>query len=173
MECGSCHAQNAKNNPERNATARYLRSSLLELADDRQKLRPEAEELGERGLDAEPVLASIEELNEAIVQTRSRVHTFDRGGFDHGAKLGRDAVAKSESLVEAARKEQRYRRNVLLVSIGLMAFLAVAMGFKAREIGRRRARKRRGPAHPVRRAGRSQGRPRGGVSTPAPREITS
>ena len=136
--CGSCHAQNAKDNPECNATARYFRSSLLELVGDRQKLRPEAEELGERGLDAEPILASIEELNEAIVQTRSRVHTFDRGGFDQGAKLGRDAVAKSEALVVAARGEQRYRRNGLLISIGLMSLLAVAMGLKVREISRRR-----------------------------------
>jgi hypothetical protein len=85
------------------------------------------------------MLASIEELNEAIVQTRSRVHTFDRGGFDQGAKLGRDAVAKSEALVQAARNEQRYRRNGLLVSIGLMSLLAVAMGLKIREIGRRRS----------------------------------
>ena len=92
--CGSCHAQNAKDKPECNATARYFRTTLLDLAATRQTLRPEAEELAERGLDADPVLASIEELSEAIVQTRSRVHTFDRGGFDQGAKLGREAVSQ-------------------------------------------------------------------------------
>jgi hypothetical protein len=145
--CGSCHAQNAKDKPECNATARYFRSTLLDLATTRQTLRPEAEDLGERGLDADPVLASIEELSEAIVQTRSRVHTFDRGGFDQGAKLGREAIAKTELLVDAARKEQRYRRNGLLVSIGLMSFLAVVMGLKIRELGRRRKaeRDRRSP----------------------------
>jgi hypothetical protein len=105
-----------------------------------QRLRPEAEDLAERGLDAEPILASLEEVSEAIVQTRSRVHTFDRGGFDQGAKVGREAVSKTEKLVELARKEQRYRRNGLLVSIGLMSFLAVVMGLKIRELSRRRAR---------------------------------
>jgi len=140
--CGSCHAQNAKDKPECNATARYFRSTLLDLAGTRQKLRPEAEDLAERGLDADPVLASIEELSEAIVQTRSRVHTFDRGGFDQGAKLGREAITKTDQLVDAARREQRYRRNGLLVSIGVMSFLAVVMGLKIRELGRRRKAER-------------------------------
>ena len=79
-------------------------------------------------------------MGEAIVQTRSRVHTFDRGGFDQGAKVGREAVAKTETLIEGARKEQRYRRTGLLVSIGLMSFLAVVMGIKIRQLGRRRAK---------------------------------
>ncbi|HTS80134.1 MAG TPA: cytochrome c3 family protein [Myxococcaceae bacterium] len=136
--CGSCHDQNAKDNPECNATARYFRSSLLDLAATNQRLRPEAEELATRGLDAEPILASLDELHDALVQTRSRVHTFDRGGFDQGAKVGREAVAKTERLIDSARKEQRYRRNGLLVSIGLMSFLAVMMGLKIRQIGRGR-----------------------------------
>jgi hypothetical protein len=70
------------------------------------------------------------------------VHTFDRGGFDQGAKLGREAIGKTDQLVDAARKEQRYRRNGLLVSIGLMSFLAVVMGLKIRELGRRRQAER-------------------------------
>jgi len=136
--CGSCHAQNAKDNPECNATARYFRSSLTDLAASSRRLRPEAEQLATRGLDAEPVFASLEELSEALVQTRSRVHTFDRGGFDQGAKVGREAVTKTEGLIVAARNEQHYRRNGLLGSIAVMSLLAVAMGLKIREIGRRR-----------------------------------
>jgi hypothetical protein len=137
--CGACHAVNAQNNKECNETARYFRSSLLDLVGASQQFRPEADHLAERGLDTDPILASLEELKEDIVQTRTRVHTFDRGGFDLGAKAGRDAVAKTESLVQAAQGEQRYRRNGLLVSIGFMALLAVAMAFKIRDLSRRRA----------------------------------
>ncbi len=57
-------------------------------------------------------------------------------------RLGREAIAKTDQLVDAARKEQRYRRNGLLVSIGLMSFLAVVMGLKIRELGRRRKAER-------------------------------
>jgi hypothetical protein len=137
--CGACHAENARDNRECNETARYFRSSLTELVTTRQALRPAAERMATRGLDAEPIFASLEELDEALVQTRTRVHTFDRGGFDQGAKAAREAVAKTDKLVEAARAEQRYRRNGLLVSIGLMAFLAVVMALKIRDLSRRRA----------------------------------
>jgi len=137
--CGACHAANARNNRECNETARYFLSSLTDLVAQAQRFRPEAEYLATRGLNTEPIAASVEELNEAIVQTRARVHTFDRGGFDVGAKAGREAVAKTDTLLQAARAEQRFRRNGLLVSIGLMAFLAVAMAFKIRELNRRRA----------------------------------
>jgi predicted CXXCH cytochrome family protein len=137
--CGACHAESAKDNPECNETARYFRSSLTDLVTETEELRPEAERLATRGLDAEPIFASLEELNEAMVQTRTRVHTFDRGGFDQGAKAGREAVAKTEKLIQAAQAEQRFRRNGLLVSIGLMAFLAVVMALKIRDLSRRRA----------------------------------
>ena len=82
------------------------------------------------------------------MQTRTRVHTFDKGGFDQGAKAGREAVSKSENLLQATRAEQRYRRNGLLVSIGLMSFLAVAMAFKIRELSRRRAKANEGRRTP-------------------------
>jgi len=146
--CGACHAENAKDNKECNETALYFRSSLTDLVTKQQELRPEAEELATRGLDTEPIQASLEELKEALVQTRTRVHTFDRGGFDQGAKAGREAIAKSESLLQATRSEQRYRRNGLLVSIGLMSFLAVAMAFKIRELSRRRAKDNEGRRTP-------------------------
>jgi len=136
--CGACHEANAGDNRECNETARYFRSSLADLVAQRETLRPEAERLASSGLDAEPIFASLEELDEALVQTRTRVHTFDRGGFDQGAKVAREGVAKTEKLEEAARAEQRYRRNGLLVSIGLMSFLAVVMALKIRGLGRRR-----------------------------------
>ena len=143
---------------------RYFRSSLTDLVGTSQRLRPEAEELATRGLDAEPILASLEEVGEAIVQTRSRVHTFDRGGFDQGAKVGREAVAKTETLIEGARKEQRYRRTGLLVSIGLMSFLAVVMGIRDPPARPAPGEGERGPAHAVRPGARVAGAARTALS---------
>ena len=102
--CGACHAENARDNPECNATARYFRSSLTDLVGTRERLRPEAEELATRGLDAEPILASLEEVGEAIVQTRSRVHTFDRGGFESGGQ-GRAGSGRQDGDAHRRRPE--------------------------------------------------------------------
>jgi len=136
--CGACHTVNARDNHECNETAQYFRNTLSQLVDDAHNFRPEAEYLATRGINTDPILASEDELNEAIVQTRARVHTFDRGGFDVGAKAGREAVAKTEDQLKAAQAERRFRRNGLLVSIGLMAMLATAMMFRIRELSKRR-----------------------------------
>ena len=48
----------------------------------------------------------MEELNEAIVQTRTRVAPSTRV-FNQGAKSRREAVAKTEKLLQAARGEQQ------------------------------------------------------------------
>ncbi len=73
---------------------------------------------------------------------RTRIHTFDKGGFDVGAKAGRDAVAKTEKLIIEARAEQRFRRNGLLASIGVMAFLAFVLWLRIRQLDQQRERER-------------------------------
>jgi hypothetical protein len=102
----------------------------------------EAEHLAERGLDIEPIIASIGEVDEALVQARTRIHTFDKGGFDVGARAGYEAVEKTEKLIVAARAEQEFRRNGLLASIAGMAFLAIIMWLKIRELDRQRQAER-------------------------------
>jgi hypothetical protein len=140
--CGTCHAENAKDNPSCNEGARYFRANLVELASQARRLPIEAEHLAEHGLDVEPIVASIGEVDEALVQARTRMHTFDKGGFEIGARAGREAVAKTEQLLAAAGEERRFRRDGLLLSIGAMGFLAVIMWLKIRELDRLRAAER-------------------------------
>lgn len=146
--CGNCHDEFSKDNAKCNEGARYFRATLDELTAKAKGVPAEAEHLAERGLDTEPITAAMGELDEAIVQARTRVHTFDKSGFDVGAKAGRDAVAKTEKLVEAAREERNYRLNGLLVAIGFMSLIAVVMGLKIRELDRQRQRERSQPPPP-------------------------
>ncbi len=142
--CGGCHAEHAKDNKDCDDGARYFRASLDELTGKAKGFPAEAEHLAEKGLDTELILAAVSELDEAIVQTRTRVHTFDRGGFDVGAKAGREAVVKAEKLFDEAHKEQRFRLNGLLVAIGFMGFVAVIMWLKIRELDKQRVQERGG-----------------------------
>jgi predicted CXXCH cytochrome family protein len=141
--CGGCHAEYSKDKPACNEGAKYFRATLDDLSKRQQDLPAEVEHLAERGLDVEPIQAALGELDEAMVQTRTRVHTFDKGGFDIGAKAGQEALAKSEQLIDAARGEQKFRRNGLLASIGAMGLLAVALAMKIRELDKQRAAERK------------------------------
>jgi hypothetical protein len=140
--CGACHAEYSKTNPECNKGATLFHGTLTDLAQKQQAFPIEAEHLAERGLDIEPIIASIGEVDEALVQARTRIHTFDKGGFDVGARAGYEAVEKTEKLIVAARSEQEFRRNGLLASIAGMAFLAIIMWLKIRELDRQRQAER-------------------------------
>jgi len=70
------------------------------------------------------------------------MHTFDKSGFDVGAKVGREAVAKTEKLMDDARAEQRLRLRWLLAVISFMGFFAVAMALKIRDLAKQREKER-------------------------------
>jgi predicted CXXCH cytochrome family protein len=137
--CGSCHDEYSRDNPQCNKTARYFHDTLTELVKAQKALPAVEEDLAERGLDTDPILASASELDEAVMMARTRVHSFDKGNFDTAANAGREAIKKTEKLIADARAEQKFRLKGLLASIGVMGLLAVALGLKIRELDRQRA----------------------------------
>ncbi|HVE84958.1 MAG TPA: cytochrome c3 family protein [Myxococcales bacterium] len=135
--CGSCHAKNAADHPECNQSARYFRSSIDGLVAARGTVDVRLERLAELGLDVDPIRASAAELDEALVQARTRIHSFDRGGFEVAAAPGRAAAEKTEVLISAANDERRFRRNGLLAAIGFSALVALVLALKIRQLDRR------------------------------------
>ena len=136
--CADCHAQHAKNNPECNRTAAQFRLALDTLATGRAEVAPQEERIAERGLDIEPLARALSDLDESLVQSRSRIHAFDVGTFEQTAQPGREALAKARESINAARKDYRFRKGGLLAAIGFMGLLAAGIALKLREIGRRR-----------------------------------
>lgn len=132
--CYDCHTQNAKGNEDCQAGATHFRSTLLELADASDELETQSEQLAERGLDVEDLNASIEELHDALRSSRSAIHAFDRSDFDEVAAPGLAAIAAGNASIEAANDEYSFRRNGLLLSILVMAFLALMIFLKIRRI---------------------------------------
>jgi predicted CXXCH cytochrome family protein len=132
--CYECHREYAPDNTECTRTAEYFHSSIIALADASQSLGGLVHVLAEKGLDVEPLSATVDELGDHLRQARSRIHTFEQSEFDDVATLGREAVEKGRQLIEAAEAEYRFRRNGLIVSIAFMILLAVAIYLKLREI---------------------------------------
>ena len=136
--CADCHAQHAKDNAACSATAEQFRRALDTLAAGRAEVAPREEEMAERGLDVEPLARAMSELDEALVQARSRVHSFELGTFDQAARPGREALEKARQSITAARSDYRFRKGGLLAAIGFMGLLAAGIVLKLREIDRRR-----------------------------------
>jgi hypothetical protein len=132
--CYECHAEHAPDNPECTRIAGYFHTSITTLADSSMKLGELVHVLAEKGLDVDPLSATLQELGDYLRQARSHIHTFEESEFDDVATLGREAVERGWQLVDAAEAEYRFRRNGLFVSLVFMVLLAVAIYLKIRQI---------------------------------------
>jgi hypothetical protein len=132
--CQDCHAKYAKGNPQCSATAATFRTTLDTLASGRTEMAEQVEGLAEKGLDVEPLSRALGDLDEALVQSRSRVHTFDASNFASAATPGNEALAKAREVVSGAKGEYRFRTKGLLAAIGFMGLVALGIALKLREI---------------------------------------
>jgi len=136
--CHDCHAQHARDNALCEKTSARFRAALDELSSGRAEVAPHEIELAEKGLDVEPLSRAVSELDEALLQARSRVHSFDLGIFERAAAPAGEALAKARQSIDAAHADYRFRQRGLLAAIGSIGVLALAIALKLRELGRRR-----------------------------------
>jgi len=139
--CQDCHSVYAKGNKQCDATAAAFRSSLDKLAEGRTEIGEQVERLAERGLDVEPLTRAAGDLDEALVQARSKVHSFDLSTFQAAAQPGNESLAKGRELIDESRREARFRTRGLLAAIGFMTLIAVGIALKLRTIEKRRVEK--------------------------------
>jgi hypothetical protein len=135
--CHDCHVEYAGNaQDDCIATADHFRTTIRKLAEGSEQFDHETERLAERGLDVEPLENAAGTLHDALRGSRSAIHSFDRSDFDNVASAGLDALETGQASIEAANEEHRFRRRGLMVSIGVLGFLALVLWLKIREIDR-------------------------------------
>jgi predicted CXXCH cytochrome family protein len=132
--CYECHREQAAGNTQCISTARYFHASITSLAEESESLGEQVLVLAEKGLDVDPLNATIEELDDFLRQLRSRIHAFEKSEFNDVEIPGREAVEKGWQQVTDAEAEYRFRRNGLLVSLVVMILLAVVIYLKIREL---------------------------------------
>jgi predicted CXXCH cytochrome family protein len=132
--CYSCHREHAEDNPECVRTARYFHTAITGLAQESHELGELVHVLAEKGLDTDPLAATVQELRDHLRQLRSRIHAFERSEFDEVEMPGRAAVEKGRQLIVEAEAEYRFRRRGLFVSLGFMILLALAIYLKIRQV---------------------------------------
>ena len=138
--CQDCHAKYSKDNKTCSTTAASFRSTLATLSAGRAEVASRIEPLAEQGLDAEELARSVGELDEALVQSRSRIHSFDQSSFAAAVVPGTEALSKARTLITEANSEHRFRTKGLLAAIGFMSLIAAGIALQLRETERNRKR---------------------------------
>ena len=154
--CHDCHALHSGKNEACDKTAAGFRATLDQLSSGRAEVtrtreqgkpaperagaeaRTVGDELAEKGLDVEPLSRAVSELDEALVQTRTRVHAFDPGTFQLAAAPANEALTRARASIVTARADHGFRQRGLLLAIGSIGLLALGIGLKLRETERRR-----------------------------------
>ncbi len=113
---------------------RYFLASITSLAREGEALDGLIHPLAARGLDVDPLAATVGGLHDILRQSRSLIHAFDKGEFAALETRGREQIEKGRAHVAEAEGEYRFRRNGLLVAVSIMVFLAVVVYLKIREI---------------------------------------
>jgi predicted CXXCH cytochrome family protein len=132
--CYECHREQAPDNLNCIRTARYFHTSITTLARETASLNRLVHLLAEKGLDVDALSATVEELDDILRQSRSSIHAFDWGEFEEVNAGGREAVEKGQQLVDEADAEYAFRRNGMLVAVGITALLVVVIYLKLREM---------------------------------------
>ncbi|HKI82851.1 MAG TPA: cytochrome c3 family protein, partial [Candidatus Krumholzibacteria bacterium] len=86
--CFDCHAKYAPDNPKCNDTAAHFHERITTMEAAQTNFEQETHTLAAKGLDVDALAVSLSELNDALRQSRSAVHAFDRSDFDEVADVG-------------------------------------------------------------------------------------
>ena len=157
VECHSNHAVRQPSDAMLGADAQSLCATCHSGADDKgviaaTRMRADIERL-KTGLDRSSVSVSAlanagmemsaQELAIGTARTRltlarTEMHTFDAAHVTPVVQEGLAALAAVDTAGEAAAAELRFRRRGLAVSLGAILLVVVALGFKIRQLERRK-----------------------------------
>ena len=121
--CLRCHEANDPGAVQ----AEYIRGTLDSLTAALNDARIALSETEHRGLEVEELLLDLQTANAALVQSRTKIHTFDAGLVRQEATPGFELTSKVIQEVDRLRKDFRMRKIGLGLATIFISFLALVL----------------------------------------------
>ena len=130
--CGSCHADVVTDRAapvikEMHATLQQLTKGQAEA----EQVLNHAEQLG---MDVTEAKYTLKDVNQSLIETRVKVHSFAKEPVQESAAPGLKVIAEAKVAGQAAIKEYYFRRKGLGVSTLLLTCVVVLLYLKIRQI---------------------------------------
>jgi cytochrome b6 len=132
--CKGCHERYGR--PVCNETAQHFHDEIARLQKERDGALAEVRAAEEAGQDLADVRFALQGVDDSLVETRSRIHAFNRSEFDAAAKKGFELVTEARQTTEAAVADYRSRKIGLAVSTLIVTIVAVLLYLKIRSVDR-------------------------------------
>ncbi|MGE5232527.1 MAG: cytochrome b N-terminal domain-containing protein [Acidobacteriota bacterium] len=137
--CKDCHERYGK--PICNQTAQYFHDELGRLQRERDGALTGLKAAEDTGLDLADVRFTLQAVDDSLVESRSKIHAFNRSEFDKATKKGFELIAEARQTTQATVSEYRERKVGLGISTLIVTIVAGLLYLKIRDIDRRSGRR--------------------------------
>ncbi len=134
--CKSCHDEYG--GPECNATAQHFHDQIVALDRQRQETLVAIDQAEKQGLDLSDLRFDMVSVQDVLVESRSKIHAFDRAEFDKTAKRGFTLTENARATLAAGLEEYSFRKIGLAISTLIVSLVALFLYLKIRELERRK-----------------------------------
>ncbi len=132
--CRDCHERYGK--PVCNETADHFHDEIEKLQTQQREALDEVDVAERTGLDLADVRFQLKAVDDALTDTRSKIHAFNLAEFDKAAGKGFDLVASARKTTDQSLREYSFRKVGLLVSTLIVTLVALLLYVKIRQIDR-------------------------------------
>jgi hypothetical protein len=135
--CKACHDQYGR--PECNETAQHFHDRIVSLEQGRSEALEAIDAAERQGHDLADVRFALDGVRDVLVESRSKIHAFDRAEFDKTADRGFEEVAGARARTAQVLEEYGQRKIGLAISTLIVSIVAGLLYLKIRDIDRVRS----------------------------------
>ncbi|HSG64771.1 MAG TPA: cytochrome c3 family protein, partial [Gammaproteobacteria bacterium] len=133
--CKSCHDEYG--NPECNETADHFHDQIVSLDRQRVEMLAAIDAAEKKGHDLSDLRFDMVSVHDVLVESRSKIHAFNRAEFDKTAKRGFTLIESSRTTLAAVLSEYAFRKVGLAISTLIVTLVAGLLYLELRALERR------------------------------------
>jgi cytochrome b6 len=132
--CKNCHDEYGS--PSCNENAQHFHDRIVELERERDETAHAIDAAEKQGLDLSDLRFDLVGVGDVLVESRTRIHAFDRNEFDKTIARGFTSIASAKATIAASVTEYKQRKVGLAISTLIVTLVAGLLWLRIRQIDR-------------------------------------
>ena len=130
--CNDCHSKFGKESCF--LTAEHFRVEISGIIKSRDIISKKMQTLMESGFNVEDVQFGSHALDDAVMTTRTMIHSFNKSDFDKSAEKGKKKAKELSEELEKIEKEMQVRNTGIIFATFIITLFAIILYLKIRQL---------------------------------------